>query len=76
MYFINWQRDISLEEREGVRIVVKRNKPTKEFHEIILSYTYCLISILLAHPSSPMSHKDIMTNEGPVMRAAGRWGSR
>jgi tRNA A-37 threonylcarbamoyl transferase component Bud32 len=57
-----------MEERDGLRVVVKRNKPTKEFHELIISYTYSLISILLAHPSSPLSSAEMMTNEGRQMR--------
>lgn len=68
MYFVNWQRDISVEERNGRKVVVKRNKPTKEFHEFIITYTYSLISLLLVHPSSPSSPKEIIANEGQAMR--------
>jgi tRNA A-37 threonylcarbamoyl transferase component Bud32 len=57
-----------MEEREGLRVVVKRNKPTKEFHELLITYTYSLISILLAHPSRPTSPGEIMINEGQEMR--------
>jgi tRNA A-37 threonylcarbamoyl transferase component Bud32 len=67
LYFVNWQRDISIEERDGLKVVVKRNKPTKEFHELLITYTYSLISILLAHPSSPDLPK-IMANEGHQTR--------
>lgn len=68
MYFVNWQRDISVEERDGRKVVVKQNKPTKGFHEFIITYTYSLISLLLAHPSSPASPKEIIANEGQAMR--------
>ena len=47
---------------------MKRNKPTKEFHELLIAYTYSLISILLAHPSPPINTKEIMANEGHASR--------
>lgn len=68
MYFVNWQRDISLEERNGRKVVVKQNKPSKGFHEFIITYTYTLISLLLVHPSSPTAPKAIIANEGQWMR--------
>lgn len=49
-------------------MVVKRNKPTKEFHEFLLIYMYSLISMLLAHPSAPPTSSEIMKNEGRDMR--------
>ena len=54
MYFVNWQRKVSVEELNGQKVVVKRNKPTKEFHEFLLIYMYSLISMLLANPSAPL----------------------
>ena len=75
MYFVNWQRTISLEERNGHKVVVKRNKPTTEFHEYILFGTYVAISILLAHPSPPPMPGGIARNEGHEMRTTlGRLG--
>ena len=75
MYFVNWQRDISLEEREGQKVVVKKNKSTTEFHEYILFGTYIMISILLAHPSPPPMPGGIARNEGHEMRRTlGRLG--
>ena len=68
LYFVNWQRDISIEESGGRKVVVKRNKPTKEFHELLITYTYTLISILLAHPSPPINTREIMANEGHASR--------
>ncbi|AIC15002.1 BUD32 family EKC/KEOPS complex subunit [Nitrososphaera viennensis] len=70
VYFVNWQRDISVEERDGRKVVVKRNKPTKAFHEYILLCTYTFISIFLAHPSAPPAAGDIARNEGKEMRSA------
>lgn len=68
VYFVNWQRDISVEERGGRKVVVKRDKPTKVLHEFILLGTYTLISIFLAHPSAPPRPGDIARNEGQEMR--------
>lgn len=68
MYFVNWQREVSVEELNGQKVVVKRNKPTKEFHEFLLIYMYSLISMLLAHPSAPPTFSEIMRNEGRDMR--------
>lgn len=68
MYFVNWQREVSVEELNGQKVVVKRNKLTKEFHEFLLLYMYSLISMILAHPSSPPTFSEIMRNEGRDMR--------
>jgi tRNA A-37 threonylcarbamoyl transferase component Bud32 len=68
LYFVNWQREVSVEELNGQKVVVKRNKPTKEFHEFLLIYMYSLISTLLAHPSAPPAFSEIMRNEGRDMR--------
>lgn len=75
MYFVNWQRTISLEKRDGQKVVVKRNKSTTEFHEYILFGTYVAISILLAHPSPPPMPGGIARNEGHETRTIlGRLG--
>jgi tRNA A-37 threonylcarbamoyl transferase component Bud32 len=68
LYFVNWQREVFVEEREGRKVVVKRNKTTKEFHEFLITYVYSVISILLACPARPTSFLQIETNEGPRMR--------
>ncbi|MDW0121312.1 MAG: hypothetical protein QOK81_01695 [Nitrososphaeraceae archaeon] len=68
MYFVNWQREVSLEERNGQKVVVKRNKPTKQFHEFLIIYAYSLISLLLFHPSTPLTFSEIIRNEGCEMR--------
>ncbi len=59
---------MSVEELNGQKVVVKRNKPTKEFHEFLLIYMYSLISMLLAKPSTPPTFWEIMRNEGRDMR--------
>jgi tRNA A-37 threonylcarbamoyl transferase component Bud32 len=59
---------VSVEELNGQKVVVKRNKPTKEFNEFLLIYMYSLISIILARPSSPPAFGEIMRNEGRDMR--------
>jgi tRNA A-37 threonylcarbamoyl transferase component Bud32 len=68
LYFVNWQREVSLEERNGQKVVVKRNKPTKQFHEFLIIYAYSLISLLLLHPSTPLTFSEIIRNEGCEMR--------
>jgi tRNA A-37 threonylcarbamoyl transferase component Bud32 len=57
-----------LEERNGQKVMVKRNKPTKQFHEFLIMYAYSLISILLFHPSAPLTFSEIIRNEGYEMR--------
>ena len=59
---------MSLEERNGQKVVVKRNKPTKQFHEFLIIYAYSLISLLLFHPSTPLTFSEIIRNEGCEMR--------
>lgn len=57
-----------MEEQDGRKVVVKRNKPAKDFNEFILVYTYSLISVLLARPSGPPALGEVMQNEGREMR--------
>jgi tRNA A-37 threonylcarbamoyl transferase component Bud32 len=65
LYFVNWQRDITIEEINGQKVVIKRNKSTKDFHEYLLILAYTLISVLLVHPSSPpLAGKTMLKNEG------------
>lgn len=68
VYFINWQRKVSVEDLNGQKVVIKRNKSTKEFHEFLLIYMYSLIAMLLVHPSSPPTIAEIRRNEGINMR--------
>ena len=65
---MNWQRKVSVEEWNGQKVVVKQNKPVKEFHEILIIYAYSLISLLLAHPSAPPRISETLKNEGYQMR--------
>ena len=69
MYFVNWQREISISEMNGKRVVVKRNRTCKNLHDYILAVTYSILSILLAHPSAPPEIGGKTTlNEGFEMR--------
>ena len=68
MHFVNWQRKISVEEQNGQKVMVKRNKPTKLFHEFLIIYAYSLISLLFFHPSPPPTFSEITRNEGHEMR--------
>jgi len=68
LHFVNWQREVSIEELNGKKVVVKRNKSTKEFHEFLLIYIYSLISLILTSPSSPPIFSNIKRNEGRSMR--------
>jgi len=69
LHFVNWQRDISTSEINGKKVIVKKSKRAKAFHEYLLITSYTLISILLAHPSSPpLIGKQIMINEGFEVR--------
>lgn len=70
MYFVNWQREVTVEEWSGQKVVVKRNKSTKEFHEFLIIYAYSFISMLLVHPSAPPAFSETMRNEGRSMRNA------
>jgi tRNA A-37 threonylcarbamoyl transferase component Bud32 len=50
-------------------VVIKKNKPTKDFHEYLLAATYSVMSVLMAHPSSPPpAGKITLGNEGNHMR--------
>jgi tRNA A-37 threonylcarbamoyl transferase component Bud32 len=69
LYFVNWQRVISVAEINGKKVVVKRNKLSKNLHDYLLVISYSILSILLAHPSKPPELGKIMTqNEGFEMR--------
>ena len=69
MYFINWQREISIKEIDGKKVVVKRNKISKNLHDYLIAISYNILSILLAHPSAPPELGNKMTsNEGTEMR--------
>jgi tRNA A-37 threonylcarbamoyl transferase component Bud32 len=69
LYFVNWQREISVTEMNGKKVVVKRNKISKNLHDYLLVISYSILSILLAHPSAPPELGSKMTlNEGFEMR--------
>ena len=53
----------------GKKVVVKRNKISKNLHDYLLVISYSILSILLAHPSAPPELGGKMTlNEGFEMR--------
>jgi tRNA A-37 threonylcarbamoyl transferase component Bud32 len=53
----------------GKKVVVKRNKLSKNLHDYLLVISYSILSILLAHPSAPPELGSKMTlNEGFEMR--------
>ncbi len=65
MHFINWQRDIAITERNGKKVVIKKNKITTKFNENVLVFVYSLFSVILLHPSSPIKiGKFVLLNEG------------
>lgn len=70
VYFVNWQRDVSVQERNGSKVVVKKSKPSKGFHEFVLVCTYTTISVLLGHPSAPPRADGVSKNEGQGTREA------
>jgi tRNA A-37 threonylcarbamoyl transferase component Bud32 len=69
LYFVNWQKDVEIANRNGQRVVLKRDKKTKGFHEYLLASTYTLVSIALGHPDTPPIVAQTATeNEGNNMR--------
>ncbi|MFZ0511626.1 MAG: hypothetical protein WAM14_08470 [Candidatus Nitrosopolaris sp.] len=69
MYFVNWQRDVFIQQLDGRMVVTKRNKLTKNFHEYLLAATYSIMSVVMAHPSvPPPAGKMTLGNEGHHMR--------
>ncbi len=69
LYFVNWQREISVTEIDGKKVVLKRNKMSKNLHDYLIVMTYAILSVLLAHPSTPPEFGNKTTsNEGFEMR--------
>ncbi len=69
MYFVNWQRDVKVVNRNGRRVVLKTNKKSKAFHEYLLASSYTLVSIALGHPDPPPIVGEMaIENEGNGMR--------
>jgi tRNA A-37 threonylcarbamoyl transferase component Bud32 len=70
MYFVNWQRDIKISNRNGQKVVLKSNKKSMRFHEYLLAFSYTLVSIALGHPDSPpIVGERAIKNEGGSMRS-------
>jgi tRNA A-37 threonylcarbamoyl transferase component Bud32 len=69
MYFINWQRDVKIDNRNGQKVVFKSDKKSKTFHEYLLASSYTLVSIALGHPDPPpIVGERARENEGDNMR--------
>jgi tRNA A-37 threonylcarbamoyl transferase component Bud32 len=69
MYFVNWQRDIKIDNRDGQKVVLKSDKKSKTFHEYLLASAYTLVSITLGHPDPPpIVGEREKENEGNGMR--------
>jgi tRNA A-37 threonylcarbamoyl transferase component Bud32 len=69
MYFVNWQRDVKIENRNGQKVVLKSDKKSKAFHEYLLASSYTLASIALGHPDPPpIVGEWARKNEGDSMR--------
>jgi len=49
----SWQRRIKIEKLNGITVVRKKNKKLRLIRDIILVFSYLLISIVLIHPSPP-----------------------
>lgn len=69
LYFVNWQRNISITEMNGRKVVVKKNKSSRLFHDYILVLAYTLLSLIVCHPASPpRMGRTMVFNEGFKMR--------
>jgi tRNA A-37 threonylcarbamoyl transferase component Bud32 len=70
LHFVNWQRNISITELNGKRVVIKRNKSSKQFHDYILVFAYMLLSFIFCHPVAPPPlGRNMVFNEGFKMRS-------
>jgi tRNA A-37 threonylcarbamoyl transferase component Bud32 len=69
LYFVNWQRNISITEMNGRKVVVKKNKSSRLFHDYILVLAYTLLSLIVCHPAPPpRMGRTMVFNEGFKMR--------
>jgi tRNA A-37 threonylcarbamoyl transferase component Bud32 len=69
MYFVNWQRDVKIDNRNGQKVVLKSDKKSKTFHEYLLALSYTLLSVALGHPDPPpIVGEREKENEGDSMR--------
>jgi Kae1-associated kinase Bud32 len=69
LYSLNWQRDIEIAMVDGVKVIVKKDKVTKDGNEYLLIFLYSIISTFLLHPSSPPKlGKFILINESEENR--------
>ncbi len=49
----SWQRKINIEKIDGITVVRKKDKKFRIIRDIILVFSYLILSIILVHPSSP-----------------------
>lgn len=69
MYFVNWQKDVRIDNRNGQKVVLKSDKKSKTFHEYLLALSYTLLSVALGHPDPPpIVGEREKENEGDSMR--------
>lgn len=69
MYFVNWQRNISITEMNGRKVVIKKNKSSRLFHDYLLVLSYSLLSLIVCHPAPPpRMGRTMVFNEGFKMR--------
>ena len=69
MYFVNWEKDISILQKNDEILVMKKNKPFKKIRELILIFMYTIISCITINPTIPLITKEnSINNEGFEIR--------
>lgn len=69
MHSVNWQRRIRIAVINKRKVVIKENQKFKAFHEFLISFVYLVLSLILLHPSKPLTlGKNMIYNEGFEMR--------
>lgn len=69
MYFVNWQRDITISTKNGRKVVIKKDKPIKSINEYVLVFVFTFMSLILLHPTPPIKiGRNLLENEGFLSR--------
>lgn len=69
MYFVNWEKDITILQKNDEFLVMKKAKPLKKLRELILIFLYTIISFITIHPTIPLVQKEnSINNEGFEIR--------
>ena len=69
MFFVNWEKDISILQKNDDILVMKKNKPFKKIRELILMFMYTIISCLTINPTiPPITKENSINNEGFEIR--------